>query len=159
MSRVSLANPPIMGSPEWFKYVSDSIATFKPNPQPHKECKETRAIQFMIANTAQSTAANALSVSFDVKRVKYSIIARATGGYSTDVLLIRSSLTGDMIGCVSDVQGDITETQTHEFIYQTPRSFTNERLTAEIFNTPTVSSIAPTNFTGVITLILELSNY
>jgi hypothetical protein len=74
--------------------------------------------------------------------------------------LISSSLTGDMIGSVSGVVADVTETQTHEFIYQTPREFSNETLSLQMFNTAdAASALIPTNFTGVITLLLELSNY
>jgi hypothetical protein len=163
MSRVTRQSAPLIGSPEWFKYVNESIAPFKPNPQPHVECKEIHSILFTFDTVAMCLANNILNVSFGVKRVKYSIVAKSMVNNAAvkHLYLLSSTLTGGMIGCASNIVGDITETQTHEFIYQNLREFRNERLSMQLYNTANAagSPLVPTDFTGVITLILELSNY
>jgi len=163
MSRgITRQSAPLIGSPEWFKYVNDSIAPFKPNPHPHTECKEVHSVLFTFADSPMAKANNLLNVSFGVKRVKYSIIAKCTAhnAAANHLYLLSSSLTGGMIGCVSGVVADMTEIQFGEFLYQNPREFRNELLTMQLYNTSAATGpLLPTDFTGVITLILELSNY
>jgi hypothetical protein len=153
---MSLAKPPAIGSVEWFKYINDNVQPFKPNPQPHKECKEVHTIPFLFNNTATSTASVALNIPFDVKRVKYSIVANTFAGYSRDIHLLLCSLTGDYIGCVSQAQADLTEIQTHEFIYTQPRQFRNELLTMQNYS---IRTRAVDPISASVALILELSNY
>jgi hypothetical protein len=151
-----------MGSPEWFKFISDAAVSTKLNLQPRNDCKVMRSVFFAFNAGPMSNAKNTLTVSFPVSRVKYSIVAKCMthNANAMHAYLISSSLTGDMIGSVSGVVADVTETQTHEFIYQTPREFSNETLSLQMFNTAdAASALIPTNFTGVITLLLELSNY
>ena len=164
MSRgITRQSAPSIGSAEWFKYVNENIAPFKPNPQPHSECKEVHSVIFKTNDTAKSTiyAANTLNVSFGVKRVKYSIIAKEHDGAADthDLFLLSSSLTGTNIGCVSNHQTDMTEIQFGEFIYQRPRDFLLETLTVTTSYVDANGKIKDIGFHGTIVLILELSNY
>lgn len=164
MSRgITQQSAPSIGSVEWFKYVNENIAPFKPNPQPHRECKEVHSIYFSVDDETRSFADNLLNVSFGVRRVKYSIIAKCSTHNAAvkHLYLLSSSLTDGMMGCVSGIVGDMTEIQFGEFLYQNPKVFSNERLSIQLFNTedPAGSPLRPTNFTGVVVLILELSNF
>ena len=164
MSRgITRQSAPSIGSVEWFKYVNENIAPFKPNPQPHRECKEVHSVIFKTLDTTRSTiyAANTLNVSFGVKRVKYSIIAKQHNSEvdTHDLFLLSSSLTGTNIGCVSNHQTDMTEIQFGEFIYQEPRNFLHETLTINTSYVNANSDFLDIGFHGTIVLILELSNY
>jgi hypothetical protein len=164
-SAAQVVRDPAMSTPEFYNYLIQTIkqtATL----QPVEQCKVVRSVIFTFgeagAGVARATALNALTVPFAVKSVRYSIVAKCSQHNANvkHLYLMSCSLTDDNIGSISGVVGDITE-QTHEFIYPTSRVFSNEYLTAQLLGCTDAanSPLIPTNFVGVITLILELSNY
>ena len=165
MSRPQVANVPAMSTPEFYNQLIQHIKHTAPL-QPLNKCKVVRSVIFTFgeagAGVTNATALNALTVPFPVTSVRYSIIAKCSQHNANvkHLYLMSCSLTGDNIGSVSGIVGDITE-QTHEFIYQQPRDFSNEYLTAQLFGSLNAvdSPLVPQAFVGVVTLILELSNY
>jgi hypothetical protein len=159
-SSAQVVRDPAMSTPEFYNYLIQTIkqtATL----QPVNECKEVHSVVFITNGTGSILeSSNTLTVPFAVKRVKYSIIARQSDNAhdTSNLYLLHSSLNNSMIGCISNDHNDITETQTHEFIYQSPREFQNERIILKL-NEGFATRLNPVDFIGVIVLILELSNY
>lgn len=160
MSKANITHDPAMSTPEFYKQLIETIKKSSAL-QPKQECKEIHCLIFISNGTDTIlSSSNTLTVPFPVKRVKYSIVSRQSDNThdTPDLYLLHSSLNNGMIGCISNDHNDITETQTHEFIYQSPREFQNERITLQLTE-GLATRLNPVGFYGVITLILELSNY
>lgn len=171
MSKANITHDPAMSTPEFYKQLVESIKKSS-TLQPVEQCKVVRSVIFTFGASGvgtvedngvmRATALNALTVPFAVKSVRYSIVAKCSQ-HNADVkhlYLMSCSLTDDNIGSISGIVGDITE-QTHEFIYPAPRVFSNEYLSAQLLGSVNDANapLIPQKFIGVITLILELSNF
>jgi hypothetical protein len=158
-SAVSVVNVPAMSTPEFYNQLIQTIKQSAPL-QPRDKCQVVRVVTFLANDSSVLSASNKLNVPFPVTRVRYSIVAKQTDNAndSPAIFIISSSLTGDNIGAISNTHADYTQGSVNEFIYPSPRMFSNEGLTLQIME-GYADRLAPVNFFGTITLILELSNY